>query len=426
MQQGSSLTNNLMWFGASLALAFFVWLIATTQSDPITQRSFPSIPIQFIPDAGLIVTERNLQNATVNVRAQQSVNERLTSFDITVRAKLQGLGPGTHVVPLEAVVAESRRAVADTRPAQVTVTIEQELREQKPVVESRVGQLPLGYLIGQVTLSESQVLVTGVASKVDLVERLEAPIDLNDRRETFSEEVQLIPVDVDGNRVADVTVAQPVRVTVEIAADEAIEQVLVQPDVDRLSLPSDYVYLGIEDFNPKTVSVTGDEEALANLPDELQTESIDLSGATGTFTTEAELILPEGVSLVDPEQTITVTVLIEPREDFRQINNVQVEVRGRSLDTVVDVVPDEVTVLVRGPQPIVRQLDAEDVQVVVDVQGVGIGNHDLVPVVVIDNPQIQTEDVSVLPNRIGVSVQASDEPSAQGTLMIQPESTAEN
>jgi YbbR domain-containing protein len=217
-----------------------------------------------------------------------------------------------------------------------------------------------------------------------------------------------------------------VRVTVEVTSDEAIEQVLVSPSVDRLSLPSDYIFLGIEDFSPKTVSVTGDKDALDALPVEVETETIDLSQATGNFTAEVGVVLPEGVTLAEPEQKITVTLLVEAREDLKQLNDIPVEVRGGSVSTVVRVVPDEVTVLVRGPQPVLRELTEADVQVVVDVQGLAEGNHDLVPTVMVDNADIVPGDVSVLPNRIGVSIEDTQTNTPSVTPTTQSEATPQS
>lgn len=424
MQQNSTLTNNVLWFLAALGLAFFVWLVATTQANPIVQKSFSNIPVQFTPDAGLIVTERNPSNAVVTVRAQQSVMDSLTNFDITVHARLAGLGPGTHIVPLEANVAESRRAAADTRPAQVTVTLEQEKREQKLVEARFLSDPPIGFIVGDVTLSETQVLVTGVASRVEQVDHLEAQIDLSDRRTTFNEEIVLVAIDANGTRISDVTVAQPVRVTVEITQDEEVELVFVTPNINRTSLPSSYVYLGVVDYNPKTISVTGEEEALSALPDTLQTELIDLSSQSGTFTTSVGIRLPEGVFLAEPGQTIEVTIGIEPREDVKQLDDIPVQIRSSNPDQTEQVVPDVVTVLVRGPQPIVRQLTADNIRVEVNVQGLAPGNYDLEPTATVNIGQIDPDSISVLPGRITVSIESID--STVGTLEALPESTAEN
>lgn len=404
MQKRSQLLYNVMWFMASLGLALIVWLIATTQADPIITRSFTSVPVQLQPSTGLILTGVNRRTVTVNVRARQSVMDLLTGEDITVRANLNNLSPGTHVVQLEAVVSQSRQAIADTKPAQITVTLEQEQSEQKPVMVNILNSPPVGYIRGTTTTSESQMLVTGVLSKVQQVVRLEAQLDLSQQRTTLSEEVDLVPVDANGNRVTDVTIAQPVRVTVEITQDEAVKQVFVTPNINRASLPEAYVFLGIIDYVPKTISVTGTQAALAILPDTLQTELIDLSTASGQTTFRVPVQLPEGIFLAEPGQAIDVTVGIEAREEIKQLDGIPVEITGQTSTTSVRVTPAEVTVLVRGPQPTVQQLTSANIRVVVEVQGLAPGEYEITPVASVNIGQIPAENISVLPGTIGVAV----------------------
>lgn len=403
MTRSSPLLNNVMWFGVSLGLAFLVWLIATTQADPIATRTFSGIQVQLQPDPGMIITSVNRRTVTVNVRARQSVMDLLTSEDLTVRANLTGVGPGSNTVQLEAVVSQARQAIADTKPSQISVTLEQEQREQKPVEVRILNPPPVGYLTGAITTGENQMLVTGVLSKVQQVERLEAQLDLSQQLATFSREVDLVPVDASGARVTDVTVAQPVRVTVTIAQDEAVQPVFVTPNIDRASLPEGYVFLGILDYNPKTVSVTGEEDALANLPDTLQTELIDLSDATGTFAPRVGVQLPEGVFLADPGQMIEVQIGIEAREEIKQLDHVPVEVVGRDSSTV-RVVPAEVTVLIRGPQPLVEQLTLNNVRVVVDVQGLAPGEYERIPTGSVNVGQLPSANISVLPGTVRVTI----------------------
>lgn len=415
MQRPTAFTNNAAWFIASLGLAFIVWMIATSQTDPFVQESFSNIQVQVIQSPGMLITNTATlrRSVTVNVRARQSVMNLLTNEDIIVHADLTGLGPGPQVVQLVATVSQSRQATADTKPSQLTFVLERESREQKPVEINILGDPPAGFIAGTRTTSETQVLVTGVASRVQQVDRLEAQVNLSDRRTTFSEEVELTPVDADGIRISDVTVAQPVRVTIEIAQDDAVEVVFVTPDIDRLSLPPGYIYQGVIDYNPKTISVTGSEASLVSLPDTLKTQQIDLSGFTTSATVNIDVILPEGISLVEPGQRIEVQIGIEPREEIRQINDVPVSVIGRNPDTRVRIVPSVVTVLVRGPQPLVQDLTAENVSVTVDVQGLDLGDdYDLVPETTITGPSlngavIPPEDISisVLPVSIAVAIE---------------------
>jgi hypothetical protein len=77
----------------------------------------------------------------------------------------------------------------------------------------------------------------------------------------------------------------------------------------------------------------------------------------------------------------------------------------------------------------VRQLTADNVRVVVDVQGLAAGSHDLQPITTINLGQIDAEDISVLPNRIGVSIEDADSAAQTQPVpseTISPEATAES
>lgn len=409
----SGFTSNFLWFLASLALAFLVWVIATTQSDPIAQRRLTGIAIQMQPDEGMIITSvaGGRRTANVNVRARQSVLQLLTNDDVTLHADLAGLAPGVHVIPLRANVSETRRAVVDPQPAQITVILEQEQRELKPVVVEILNEPPEAYSRGEIQLSEMQVLVTGVATRVREVQRLQAIVDLSQQRTTFSSEIELIPVDTAGNRVPDVSIAQTVRVTVEINQREDVEVISVIPSIDRESLGDAYIYLGLIDWNPKSISVTGSDQALAALSETLQTETIDLSNATGTFTVNSPVQLPQGVFLVQNGQTIEVEIAIEVREDIKPLDAIPVEWVGLGANLTVETVPETVTVLVQGPQPIVEQLTADNIRVEINLQGLGPATYNLIPIATTNIGQIPSDTISILPTTISITLSAISAPS---------------
>lgn len=129
----SAIINNFLWFFASLIIAILVWFVATIEADPIDQLPFSRIDIQIEVDEGMIITSRSSQTARVIVRAQQSTLDLLQQDDITVRVDLRGKSTGSYTVPLEVDMARSGLASADTRPAQITVAIEQEVAQQIPI-----------------------------------------------------------------------------------------------------------------------------------------------------------------------------------------------------------------------------------------------------------------------------------------------------
>lgn len=402
----TTFADNVLWFLASLALAFVVWIIATSQADPIIQRSFTNIPIQLQTDPGYLITNAATlrRSVTVNVRARQSVMDLLTSEDITVKADLHGMPTGTNTVQLQAVVSQARQAVADTKPTQISVTLELEQREQKPVVLKILNEPPVGFTRGSDTLSEAQVLVSGSASKVAQVAQLEAQIDLSQQRTKFSRQIELIPVDVNGVRVTEVTVAQTILCEIDITQRDDVKVVFVTPNIDRASLSDAYIYLGIIDYTPKTVSVTGDKNILDSIPETFQTELINLSDATGEFTANAAVKLPDGVFLAEAGQQIQVTIGIEVREEIIQLEAIPVEFAGQTTGLNFHAIPNEVTVVVSGPQPVVDLLTAANVRVIVDVQGLAVGDYELEPVGSVNVGQILPENISVLPDVIRISI----------------------
>lgn len=214
--------ENLQWFLASLAVAVLVWFIASTQLDPIVERSLTGrVPIRVQPDDGLLITNEDALNRTarVVVRTTSSVYQLLAPDDIIVRADLDGLRSGTHVVELTWSIAPEREAtIVDISPRQLTVTLEEELEILVPVRVEFTGELPAGFVVaGPSTLDTQQVRVSGPASQVEQVASARVEVNLDRQFTTFEEDVRPVPVDADGEEVENVVVETPiVRVTVPV------------------------------------------------------------------------------------------------------------------------------------------------------------------------------------------------------------------
>ncbi|MCU0465989.1 MAG: CdaR family protein [Anaerolineae bacterium] len=399
-------SSDAVWFGAALALAFFVWVIATLQADPVRVAVFNNVPIQTVENDAMILTNRAglRRTVTVNVRARESVLQLFTAEDITVRADWSNLAPGTHAVPLE--VTTARRAVVDTRPAQLTVTLEQRQARQKPVLVEVLTDTPTGFVHVGSTPEQTQILISGTLAQVEAVDRLLARIDLNQARASFTDEVTLIPVDVNGVAVSDVALSQStVAVAVEIRQREDVLAVPVSPQIDYDSVPAGYV-ARLDNFAPETATVRGSPALLALLPEILDTVEIDLSGRTASFTEQVAVELPDslpaGTLTILEGQIIEVSVVIEARVAQRQFDGVPVQVVGSTGE--VRVIPSRVSVILTGPQPILDALEPEDVAVTVDVTGLPPGTADVQPQAIITGAQIPADGVRVIPAAVGVII----------------------
>ncbi|MBC7870950.1 MAG: hypothetical protein H7Y09_08935 [Chitinophagaceae bacterium] len=391
--------HNLFWFAASLALALMVWIVATMQADPISERAFSGIAVQIEPDTGLLIVGTPPRPVTVLVRAQQSVLSLLTSQDITVHADLAGKGPGTYAVELDVQVA--RRAVADTRPRQTSVTLEE---IQSRLVEVRPNitlEPPLGFQREAPTFSASQVLVSGASSQVQRVVAVRVTSDLSQQRTTLQEDAQVIAIDAEGNSITDVTLEpQSVRVTVPITRREDVREVSITPNIDTGSLADGYIITSLG-YEPQTVFVSGN---LTQIPDSLFTQRISLANRTQDFEITVPVVLPGAGLLILGQQDVIVSVGISALTITRQFENIPVAIIGLAEGLEAQPVTTQVTVLITGPQAELQLLEPEDLQVVLDLNSLLADTYELTPVVSNSQGPLDLENVSVLPATIGVTI----------------------
>jgi YbbR domain-containing protein len=399
--------NNILWFIASFVLAFVVWVLASTQADPVTEQRFRTrIPVSMELDSGLVVVDQQTNNVWVTVRAQSSVHENLTAEDIIVKADLRGYGSGTHTIELETELA--RRGVADTQPRQITVTLEEiQVQQVQVVVNIPSDQdVPPSFTRQQAVLSESQVVVRGVASRVQRVVAAQATLDLRERRDSFRTDARLVAVDADGEIVPDVTVEPTsVEVSIEIRQRDDVREVSVFPRIDSNSLADGYTLASIS-YQPQTVFLIGDRNELANITTPLETELIDLAGRTAPFEIVVPIVFPDGKEVPTlGEPNLTVLLEIRAQTTTRQFENIPLEIVGLGNGALqAETALTSVVVLITGSAPIVREIEAEDISVILDLNGLSAGTHEITPRVRVAHTEVDTSGITINPASVTVNI----------------------
>jgi YbbR domain-containing protein len=424
-----ALINNLMWFLVSLVLAFFVWVLATSQLDPIEQERLPErVSVQLEPDEGLLITNSPTRSAGVIVRGQSSVLDLLTTDDIVLWADLNGLGPGTHVVELQWQVAREQVVVADTLPRQITVTLEEARERYIPVAAVVVEEPPAGFERDNPVFDVAQLEVSGAVSKVEQVVAANVELNLDNVRLPFEDDVRPVPIDADGNPVTDVTLdPQIVHVTVDVRSRADFREVRVTPGEFTGLLPDGYQMISFT-YEPQTILVSGPPDVLAELPGTISTASIDLTGHTGSFEVTVPIELPNPDVFLVSGQNVTVSVEIAALTASRPFDAIPVEVIGLEDGFQATLVPDVVTVIVTGPQPLLDQLEPSNIRAAVDLNGRGEGSYQVIPVAAISGGQVSPDDIAILPVEIDVVITAAEvEPILlEVETEVTPEATAED
>jgi YbbR domain-containing protein len=378
-----SLWDHVRTLSIAFFLAFFVWVAAVNNADPLAVHAFPSsVPIEFVGlQAGLVIVDGAPATARVTVRAPQSVWDLLTAREVHVEARLNGLGVGTHQLTLVGTLDQKPALITQIEPARLELSLEEAASRSLSVRAAITGEPALGYRMDDPVAIPESVRLSGPASLVDQVAEVLAQTDVTGRREDIDTEVTLTALDSAGQVVEGVSL-EPARARVVTTVHQLVGYRLVAViPIIKGQVESGYQVSSIT-VSPTLVTVfSPDPQAVDNLPGYVETESLNLTGARDDIERKVGVQLPEGIYLAG-DQSVIVQIQVAAIETTINVSR-PVEIEGLVPGLFAQSSPTMASVILKGPLPVLNKLLYEDVRVVVVVEGLAAGAYQLTPQVLI-------------------------------------------
>jgi YbbR domain-containing protein len=377
-------------------------------SGSFTDQEFPGLPIEAVnqPDGAYPLTQ-SLGTVTVQYRRSASV-DRVTddAFAVTVDLAAYDMARAPQPQPLRVQVASLQDGVEvlSYTPSTVPVALDR-LAQRSVRVEVQTGDVPDGLAIDTPRVSSETVTASGPQSQLGRVSRavarvqvFESGIDVRQPR------VDLVPVDLDGREVESVELSPPtVSVEIDVRAVETSKTVPVRPVLD--GSPGTGSEVTSVSVDPAVVTVFGTPTTLEQVQD-VPTAPISIAGATQTVKRDAELVMPKGTRTAPDAGAPVVTVVIGPAIATRTFN-VGVECRNAPDGSTCLPRQSQLALTLRGRANVLADLDPSDLTPVVDVSGLGPGEHRLTPTVSLPNGVTL---VSISPGTVTVDIRAAASP----------------
>lgn len=399
------LRRNFSTLLMSFALALAVWVSAVLSEDPNETLLYPRpVDVQAVGLAqNMTVVEGLPATVRVTLRAPRSLWTPLNSDPKSVQAfvDLSGLQPGVYLVPVQVGVAYHPVEVVQTAPPRLEVTLDRQKKITVPVKVDVRGEVAVGYYASAPILSPAEVEVSGPASAVKQVVAAYGVLSIEGAREPIKREISLVPVDNQGQRVKGVTLT-PAKTTAAVMVRQLGGYRDVAVKVKMVGQVANGYRITNVTVSPPVVTVfSEDPKKVRDLPGFVETEPLDVSGATDDIDARLKLVLPQGISLVG-ENTVLVQVNVAAIESSLSMS-LPVEVTGLSASlTAGEISPKTVDVILSGPLPVLDKLKPSAVRVTVDVSGLTAGTYQLKPQIEVLQPQVQVE--SYLPVTIEVTL----------------------
>ena len=367
--------HKILAFLLALLVSIGLWVYAVTVVNPNGTADIKGVRVRLVglidlQNRKLMLTEGAEQYVNVSVSGRRSDLKELNSSSLEAIADVSNIdAPGEYdlswTLDPPSTVASGDIKLVDTNSNKITVKVsEYRERPEIPVTVEYSGTLADGYI--RDTETTGTLSVSGPAEEVSQIDHALVQVDLEGVGANIDADYPYTFVDADGTELTlseNVTVSsETVHLSVPILHYKQVE--LRVKLIDGGGATSKEVDCSIE---PKTIAVTGSEEALAAL-DYLEIMTVDLAKVTESTTWDITPELPAGVTNRASDTNVKVRLRFVGLMTKR-ITIPCTEIARQNDTGALEFAEQSVVISVRGKASEVNVLNADNILVSADMTG---------------------------------------------------------
>ncbi len=416
--------NNIGLKILALLIAVIVWWVVMNIDDPLVKKTINGVSVELrndddLIDKGYIYEVESGNVIAITVWAPESVAKELKSSDFIAYADLSQLSPLTDTanITVECVKSDVKNDIKEiTSKIQVVkLSIDNKQTAEVPVTTAIVGNPAENYVIGDISISQNKIDITGAASVIEKIVRAEIKYDVSNMMQSVNEMVTPVFYD-ENNNVVDTGAIQlsrnSLRLSVVINPTKWIG-ITINPSV---TVADDYKMVGYS-LSFDQVKIAGTQESLANISSiDLPSDAIELTDVTESQDCVVNLAnyLKASYKIVSGTTELTVHIDIEPmvvKSYIVRKNGIAVNNLGDGLEAQIE--DSYIEVKVKAIQEVHDSFNMDVLNPNIDLKGYGPGEYE-VPVILSEdlNNYILAGNVTVKVNITGDAVETYAETEA--------------
>ena len=377
------LTRNLGLKLASLVLAFVLWFLVAQIYDPKDTVTFNNIQVRLINTDLLdqegkvyeVLDNSNLVRVTVT-GPQSIVKSELRRSDIVAEADMSKLTDiNTIAITYYCENVSNDSVEIKGNHDSVRLNVEDKASKWIKLESTTIGEVASGYMIGNVTLDQTNIEVTGPKSAIVQIDHAGVDINVADSTSSLSANVDIKLYDADGKELSYENVKKNVdsaHMTVEVLATKE-----VPVEIKYMGVPEDgYMATGEVESSKPTVKIAGTASTLAGISAiTVPEDRMNITGQSGNLVDIINLkeYLPSNVRLADKsfDGKISATVYIEPVETKElsiPAENITISGEPEGMEAEIVTLADTYDITVSGLDRDVSVLRENTVTGVLDLQ----------------------------------------------------------
>ena len=377
-----SRTNTLLFISLAMAITVFIVIdqkkigYSTSSAEVITSKQ-----VNVMYDEDNYVVEGIPQSVDITLignKIDLYIAKQSQFNEVTI--DLWGLKPGTHKVDIkyDRVTDDIKYTV---NPSVATVIIYEKVIASKTLSIDLLNQdsLDQTYIMEDVSTDIDSVVIKGAAYKINQVATVKALVDMKslpkfELGKAFNISSTLKAYDEAGN-VVDVEIS-PAKVDVNLLITSPSKEVPIKViPKGKVIYNMGISNIAVNDNKETSIMIYGADDVLAGI-DYIPVE-VDIEGLSENTKFVRELIKPAGVKHMS---SYNATIDITLSDDIDNIPIENVGISQINLGTGLGVTPvdvDSLTVNIKGVKAIISDITPDDINVYVDLNGLGVGTHEV-------------------------------------------------
>lgn len=366
----------------SLVLAVIIFLIVDKQNTTLLEKNAEVIynrPLTATYNDEEYVVEglpETVDITLIGTKANLYLAKQLPTQDVTV--DLSDLKPGVHKVNLR--YKQSITSVEyKLDPSVVTVVVSPKQSETRKIESDivNIDKLDSKLAISDLNLDYDEVIIKGTSESISNVSTIKALVNVNnmvDPKEGTNtlRDVELVAYNDHGEKINVEMVPSRVTATLEIESPSKTVPIEV--------VTTGKVIFGkaIKDINTSVqkVIIYGDSKTLDN------TKSIKVNVDVDNLKSDKDYTInikkPSGIREIS-EKTVNVKIELGD-EATTELSGVRLGYINLNSNYTVQAISEnatEVSVILKGVESIIREIDSTEVEAYVDLEGLGVGEHEV-------------------------------------------------
>ena len=352
-----------------LLLSTCLWIYISTVENPVRTYEVKSIPVELVNLENLESSNLAIsgdQNYTVDLKLEgpstEVIRVKPEDFKVVADMSTYALKSGENTIPVQVISYPENINIKNNGFLGIKVNLE-EIISKEVNIQSRVK---LNYKSNVYESSKkiipNTVTIKGAKSKVEKVDSAVIDGEENEISKDFENNYNIKFIDSLGNEItgikSDITTA---KLSVQISNSKNVPINLKTSG----NLKPGLILEG-QKLDSEYVNITGNNDVLKNIQS-IDTEMIDISSLSQSTELNVKLVLPEGITTVNGQNSVKVNIVLKNEENVTKTLSVTVQYNNLKEEFNMESSTEKINVTVSGTQTELDKINENSLQAVLEL-----------------------------------------------------------